>query len=113
MVVKDLFYNTPARLKFMKKDSAEGAACFADVYKRQAQGGGLRHLAHGKAADALFPEGAGQLHQAGSLAVPGEHAVDHGLTCPLLHHRDIMLQRVPLDDQCFQPVRRLSIPWGC
>lgn len=26
IVVRDLFYNTPARMKFMKKDSAEGAA---------------------------------------------------------------------------------------
>ncbi|NCB62704.1 MAG: DNA mismatch repair endonuclease MutL, partial [Clostridia bacterium] len=31
IVVRDLFFNTPARLKYMKKDSAEGAAVFAAV----------------------------------------------------------------------------------
>ena len=64
MVVRDLFYNTPARLKFMKKDSAEGAAVFA-VVQRQALSHpevSVKFLRDGK--QELLTPGDGQLQSA-------------------------------------------------
>ena len=49
MIVRDLFFNTPARLKFMKRDQAEGAAVFA-VVQREA-------LAHPETAVKFFRDG--------------------------------------------------------
>ena len=55
--VRDLFYNTPARMKFMKKDSAEGAAV----------GGIVQHLAlsHPHISFKLLRDGAEVLHTPG------------------------------------------------
>ena len=55
--VRDLFYNTPARMKFMKKDSAEGAAI----------GGIVQHLAlsHPHISFKLLRDGAEVLHTPG------------------------------------------------
>ena len=53
MVVRDLFYNTPARLKYMKKDAAEGAAAFAAV-QREA-------LAHPEVSFQFFRDGRQEL----------------------------------------------------
>ena len=55
--VRDLFYNTPARMKFMKKDSAEGAAV----------SGIVQHLAlsHPEVSFKLLLDGAEVLHTPG------------------------------------------------
>ena len=56
--VRDLFYNTPARMKFMKKDSAEGAAV----------SGIVQHLAlsHPEVSFKLLRDGAEVLHTPGA-----------------------------------------------
>ena len=61
MVIRDLFYNTPARLKFMKKDSAEGAAV-ASVVQQVALSHpevSIRFVRDGK--EELFTPGDGKL----------------------------------------------------
>ena len=69
IVVRDLFFNTPARMKFMKRDSAEGAACFS-VVQRQA-------LAHPEIAFRFLRDGA-EL-----LSTPGDGELKSAVYCVL------------------------------
>lgn len=57
IIVRDLFYNTPARLKFMKSDSVEASALLSMV-QRQA-------LAHPEVSIRLLRDGQEQLHTPG------------------------------------------------
>ena len=121
VTVRDLFYNTPARLKFMKKDSAETAAV----------AGLLQHLAmsHPDISFQLIKDGAEALHTPGDgklesaiyaalgrefarslLAVEGrggEVAVEGYVTMPpepgLPVHAGVLCQR---------PVYQVSAPDG-
>ena len=57
MVVRDLFFNTPARLKFMKRDAAEGAAVFAALQKTA--------LSHPEISIRFLRDGKQELHTPG------------------------------------------------
>ena len=63
IVVRDLFYNTPARLKFMKRDTVE-AAQVAGTLQRQA-------LAHPEVAFRLIKDGETVLQTAGNCDLHG------------------------------------------
>ena len=58
ILVRDLFYNTPARMKFMKSDQAEASAVFLAVQQQA--------LAHPEIAFRFFKDGQEQLSTAGS-----------------------------------------------
>ena len=58
ILVRDLFYNTPARMKFMKSDQAEASAVFLAVQQQA--------LAHPKIAFRFLKDGQEQLSTAGS-----------------------------------------------
>ena len=81
LLVRDLFYNTPARLKFMKKDAAEGAACLAAV-QRQA-------LAHPEVAFQFLRDGRQE------LLTPGDGKLHSALYAVL--GRELALGFVPVE----------------
>ena len=64
MIVRDLFFNTPARLKFMKRDAAEGAAAYAAVQHVALSRPEIsfRFLRDGK--EEMMTPGDGKLHSA-------------------------------------------------
>ncbi len=81
MIVRDLFFNTPARLKFMKRDAAEGAAVFT-VVQHEALAHpevSFRFLREGK--EEMLTPGDGKL-QSALYAVLGREAALGLLPCP-------------------------------
>ncbi|MBQ6116584.1 MAG: DNA mismatch repair endonuclease MutL [Oscillospiraceae bacterium] len=80
IVVRDLFYNTPARMKFMKKDSAEGTAVTGIV----------THLAlsHPEVSFKLLRDGAEVLH------TPGDGQLQSAVYAAL--GRDFALHLLPI-----------------
>ncbi len=81
IIVRDLFYNTPARLKFMRKDSAETAAV----------AGLMQHLAlsHPEVAFKFVKDGSEALH------TPGDGRLDSAVYAAL--GRDFARSLVPVD----------------
>lgn len=57
IIVRDLFYNTPARMKFMKRDTVEGAAVVSAVAKLA--------LAHPEVSMRVIKDGKEELHTTG------------------------------------------------
>ena len=80
LIVRDLFHNTPARLKFMRRDAAEGAAVFA-VVQRLA-------LSHPEVAVKFLRDGRQE------LLVPGDG--DLGSALYAVFGRDIALGFTPV-----------------
>lgn len=64
IIVRDLFYNTPARLKFMKRDAAEGAQVHAVVQRQALANPAVRYRFLRDGQEVLVTSGDGELHSA-------------------------------------------------
>ena len=83
IVVRDLFFNTPARMKFMKRDSVEGSAAASAVQKQA--------LAHPEISFRLIKDGQSQLQ------TPGDGALLSAVYAVL--GRQAALEMVPVESQ--------------
>ena len=81
ILVRDLFYNTPARQKFMKRDSAEASNVFSVVQKQALANPGVSYR--------FLKQGVEQLH------TPGDGALESAVYCVL--GRDAALDMVYLE----------------
>ena len=75
IVVRDLFYNTPARMKFMKKDSAEGAAVTGIVTHLALSHPDISFKLIRDGAEVLHPPGDGRLQSAVYAALGRDFAL--------------------------------------
>ena len=83
IVVRDLFFNTPARMKFMKRDSVEGSAAASAVQKQA--------LAHPEISFRLIKDGQSQLQ------TPGDGELLSAVYAVL--GRQAALEMVPVESQ--------------
>ena len=80
MIVRDLFYNTPARMKFLKRDITEGAYVADVVAKEAVAHPGVRFTFLKNGKEALATPGGGDLHAA-VYAVFGKEVAQALLPC--------------------------------
>ena len=76
IVVRDLFYNTPARLKFMKRDTAEGAQVHAVVQRQALANPAVRYRFLRDGQEVLVTSGDGELYSAIYAVLGRQMALD-------------------------------------
>ncbi|MDD6316228.1 MAG: DNA mismatch repair endonuclease MutL, partial [Clostridia bacterium] len=72
VVVRDLFYNVPARMKFLKKDATEGAYCENAVVSAALANPGISFKLIRDGRESFFSTGSGQLLQVIGALCPRE-----------------------------------------
>jgi len=76
IIVRDLFYNTPARLKFMKRDAAEGAQVHAVVQRQALANPAVRYRFLRDGQEIMSTSGDGELYSAIYAVLGRQLAID-------------------------------------